>query len=153
MFVTFLYRIGEEKERYFGKIVWANMSDDHNGLDEEVRPYLLCGLNTYRESKGLPLLTYDGVAISTLSYSFEDRIPVYSTINDNMCFDFYMIVRNYSSCSKVETTTIVDGNNITMDKKHWCYDKYDDDDTADEEPNYVSDASDGNDNGDGEENA
>ena len=53
-FITFIYRIGNNTTTYFGKYVPDYVSDDHEGLDLEVRYVLVDGLNQYREKKGFP---------------------------------------------------------------------------------------------------
>ena len=54
MFITFIYKIG--KRTYYGKYVFSYMSDDHEGLDDEIRPLLLDGINRFRRQKGLSRL-------------------------------------------------------------------------------------------------
>ena len=49
--VTFLYRIGSNPKVYHGKYVCDYISDDHEGLDNEVLPDLLNGINIYRQKK------------------------------------------------------------------------------------------------------
>ena len=121
MFISFFYRIGEEKERYLGKIFFSCMSDDHDGLDVEVRPYLLSGLNSYREIHGLPILDDKDLQIAVISFSFEKVIPVYSTDDEIPGFDFYMRVKGGGDgdyYTNQEIKTYVNGKYIELCEKY-----------------------------------
>ena len=74
-FVTFIYKIG--KRTYYGKYIFNCMSDDHDGLDDQIRPLVLDGINRFRDQKGLTPLHY--VKIGILSFSVDDYIPCYSS--------------------------------------------------------------------------
>ena len=87
-FITFIYRIGKNKNLYYGKYVADYISDDHEGLDNEIKPIVIDGLNKYREQKNLPKLNKE-VIIGVLSFSINQYIPTYSTNNEIECFDFY----------------------------------------------------------------
>ena len=43
VFITFIYRIGDNDKTYFGKYNPTYLSDDHEGLDEEVKSCLVDG--------------------------------------------------------------------------------------------------------------
>lgn len=88
-FITFIYRIGNNPTPYFGKYVTDYVSDDHNGLDVEVKYILVDGLNQYREKRGFPKMDIRAVKIGILSFSRDEYIPVYSTKKEIQCFDFY----------------------------------------------------------------
>jgi hypothetical protein len=87
-FITFIYRIG--KRTYYGKCDMECISDDHEGLDDEVRPALMKGIAAFRAQQNLPPLT-DPIRIGILSLSFEHFIPVYSSEKEMEAFDFYHI--------------------------------------------------------------
>ena len=52
-FVTFIYRIGHNNKVFYGKYVCDYISDDHEGLDNEIIDIVICGINEYRKKKGL----------------------------------------------------------------------------------------------------
>ena len=89
-FITFIYKIGNNSKTYYGKYVTDYVSDDHEGLDSEVKYELINGINRYRNKKALPKL-HSKIHIGVLSFSSNEYIPVYSTKNEINCFDFYFI--------------------------------------------------------------
>ena len=48
-FITFIYKVGKSKKTYYGKYCSDYISDDHEGLDTEVKYSLLKGLKKYKE--------------------------------------------------------------------------------------------------------
>ena len=50
-FISFIYRVGKSKKTYYGKYCSDYISDDHEGLDTEVKYSLLKGLKKYNEEK------------------------------------------------------------------------------------------------------
>jgi len=86
-FITFIYRIG--RKTYYGKCDMY-VSDDHDGLDDKVRPILLDGIAAFRKKENLPALT-ETVRIGILSLSYGHVIPVYSSEKEIKAFDFYHI--------------------------------------------------------------
>jgi len=84
-FITFIYKIA--KRNYYGKYIFDYITDDHEGLDDEIRPLLLYGINLFRRQKGLLPLLY--IKIGILSLSIDSYIPCYSTDKEYECFDFY----------------------------------------------------------------
>lgn len=48
-FITFIYKVGKNNKTYYGKYCFEDMSDDHDGLDNEVKYILIKGLNEYRK--------------------------------------------------------------------------------------------------------
>lgn len=88
-FITFIYRLGNNKKTFYGKYVGCeNMSDDHEGLDKEIEPVIIDGINEYRKQKGLTKLKTN-VFIGVLSFSISDCIPIFSSDDEIKCFDFY----------------------------------------------------------------
>ena len=87
-FITFIYKVGRNYNTYYGKYCFDYISDDHEGLDNEVKDILIKGLNEYRKkNNGQKLKTK--IIIGILSYSSNKIIPTYSTDNEIKCFDFY----------------------------------------------------------------
>ena len=84
-FITFIYKI--DKRTFYGKYVVDFIIDDHEGLDEEIRPFVVEGINAYRKQKGQPPIT--DVKIGVLSFSVDAYAPCYSTEKEIECFDFY----------------------------------------------------------------
>ena len=48
-FITFIYKVGKNYKTYYGKYCFDYISDDHEGLDNEVKDILITGLNKYRK--------------------------------------------------------------------------------------------------------
>ena len=84
-FITFIYKVGKNKT-YYGKYCVDYISDDHDGLDNEVRYELIKGLNEYRKQKNIKKIK--SILIGVLSFSSDNIIPIYS-MNEKKCFDFY----------------------------------------------------------------
>jgi len=87
-FITFIYKVGKNNKTYYGKYCFDYISDDHEGLDDEVKYKLINALNKYRKKKNIPELK-SNIIIGILSFSSNDIIPTYSTDNEIKCFDFY----------------------------------------------------------------
>ena len=87
-FITFIYKVGKNHKRYYGKYCFNSISDDHEGLDNEVKDILIKGLNEYRKKNNIQELKYK-IIIGILSFSSNHIIPTNSTHNEIKCFDFY----------------------------------------------------------------
>ncbi len=87
-FITFIYKIGKNKHSYYGKYCFDQISDDHQGLDIEVKYILKKGLNLYRKKYNIQKIKYK-ITIGILSFSANTVIPTYSTHHEIKCFDFY----------------------------------------------------------------
>ena len=87
-FISFIYRIGNNPKVNYGKYFCETISDDHSGLDREVRSYLEHALHKYRIKRGLPELKAT-VHIGVMSLFFDNYIPSFSTKREIKCFDFY----------------------------------------------------------------
>jgi len=85
-FITFIYKVGNKK--YYGKYCFDFISDDHNGLDNEVKYILKQSINKYRKQNNLQRLK-SKIMIGILSFSSNESISIYSTKNEIKCFDFY----------------------------------------------------------------
>ena len=103
-FITFLYRIGKTKRAFYGKYVCDSMSDDHDGLDDEIKPTVITGINKYREQRGFTELPNKQLLIGILSYSTNECIPTYSSDKEIQCFDFY-----YKKYNLKENETYING--------------------------------------------
>lgn len=87
-FITFIYKIGKNPKTYYGKCCFDSISDDHCGLDNEVKYYLKKGINEYRKQKNIQKIK-SKIIIGVLSFSSNKIIPTYSTNDEIKCFDFY----------------------------------------------------------------
>lgn len=89
-FISFIYKVGKNNKIYYGKYCFDYISDDHLGLDREVKYKLIEGLNKYRKQKNLPeLKSKSKIKIGIMSYSSNNTIPTFSTKSEIKCFDFY----------------------------------------------------------------
>jgi len=88
-FITFIYKVGKNYKTYYGKYCFDYISDDHEGLDEEVKYILKKGLNEYRQKNNIKKLKSKHIIIGILSFSSNQIIPIYSSDNEIKCFDFY----------------------------------------------------------------
>lgn len=86
-FITFIYRFKGNPNTYHGKYCFDYISDDHEGLDIEVKYVLKTGLNLYRVTNDMPKVKK--LRIGIISYSSNEYIPTYSTEKEIKCFDFY----------------------------------------------------------------
>lgn len=86
-FITFIYKVGHSSKVYYGKYCTDYISNDHDGLDLEVRYSLIKGLNLYREKNNMPKVKK--ISVGIISCMIEYNVPIYSTPNEIKCFDFY----------------------------------------------------------------
>ena len=87
-FITFIYKVGKNPKTYYGKYCFDYISDDHEGLDNEVKYILKQSLNQYRKQNNENKIKLK-LMIGILSFSSNETIPTYSTNNEIKCFDFY----------------------------------------------------------------
>jgi hypothetical protein len=87
-FITFIYKVGKNPKTYYGKYCFDYISDDHEGLDNEVKYILKQSLNQYRKQNNENKIK-SKLMIGILSFSSNENIPTYSTNNEIKCFDFY----------------------------------------------------------------
>ena len=87
-FITFIYKIGKNPKTYYGKCCFDYISDDHEGLDNEVKYVLKQGINEYRKQHNIQKIK-SKIMIGILSLSANQIIPTYSTNDEIKCFDFY----------------------------------------------------------------
>jgi hypothetical protein len=87
-FITFIYKVGKNNKTYYGKYCADYVSDDHEGLDNEVKYILIHGLNTYRKQNNIQKIK-SKINIGILSFSSDIMVPTDSSKNEIKCFDFY----------------------------------------------------------------
>lgn len=92
-FITFIYKVGKNYKTYYGKYCFNYISDDHEGLDNEVKDILIEGLNEYRKKNNIQELK-SKIIIDILSFSSNNIIPTYSSDNEIKCFNFYYDYNN-----------------------------------------------------------
>jgi hypothetical protein len=99
MFVTFIYRICGNPTTCYGKFLSGWISDDHQGLDAEMKSVLVNAINRRRRRDVLQgsLLREEEVTLGILSVSYAESFPIYSTSEERFCFDFYYTDYGYSS--------------------------------------------------------
>ncbi len=97
-FITFIYKVGKSKKIYYGKYCSDYISDDHEGLDTEVKYSLLKGLKKYKDKNETKNEAKNEnqtpkkdikVIVGVLSFSSHKFIPTYSSENEMKCFDYY----------------------------------------------------------------
>jgi len=93
-FITFIYKVGKNPRTYYGKYCFDYISDDHEGLDNEVKYILEQSLNKYRTNNNKKIISK--LMVGILSFSSSKTTPTYSTDNEINCFDFYKIYNNYN---------------------------------------------------------
>ena len=94
MFITFIYKIGNRCNRpYYGKYCADYISDDHEGLDLEVKSSLIHGLCQYKKLNNICEMV-DEIFIGILSFSSDNAISTYSSDSEIQCFDFYRDYEN-----------------------------------------------------------
>lgn len=82
MFITFMFKLPNKPgQLFYGKYYTDYISDDHEGLDKEIKPYLLKGMNEFQ-------LSHE-VHIGVISVSDHNCISIHSTDEEIKCFDFY----------------------------------------------------------------
>ena len=66
-FITFIYKVGKNNKTYYGKYCFDHISDDHEGLDNEVKYILKKGLNEYSKKNNIQELK-SKIIIGVLSF-------------------------------------------------------------------------------------
>ena len=95
-FISFIYKLPNDRNTYYGKYLTDYISDDHEGLDLEVKDSLLFGLNQYRIQNNLPELDDSHIKIGVLSFCLDNYMPSNSSDAEIDCFDFYCIYSEYN---------------------------------------------------------
>ena len=113
-FITFYYSFGRNKKTpyFLGKYVDDYISDDHMGLDLVVRPTLLCGINAFREQKGLKKIKSKDLNISVIGFSSDvGAVPSYSSKRERKTFEFYHETYDFDR----HKATFINGKKIKID--------------------------------------
>jgi len=89
--ITFIFRINDDLTRGYGKICLDYLSDDHEGVDLEIKPQVRSVIDKYREKHSLPPITdlHLGVIGVTDEYcSFEEVniFDIYITYKCQYCY-------------------------------------------------------------------
>ncbi len=86
IFITFMFKFNNT--RYYGKYYTDNISPDHEGLDEVIKPYLIKGILLHYKQEDL-LEINDKLHIGIISVSHEKYIAIHSSNEERCSFDFY----------------------------------------------------------------
>lgn len=87
--ITFIYKLNNVNKTFYGKYIADYMSDDHEGLDNEMKIILLNEINKYRCSKNMKKLMDKNLSVGVLSCITNDNYLDYYSDNEIPCFDFY----------------------------------------------------------------
>jgi hypothetical protein len=102
MFITFIYKIKGIRKKFYGKYdSYHCMLYNNEGLDNEVKSVLVCGLNKYRSQKGMSIITDRQVTVGILSFCQESSALTWSTDYEIKCFDFYFQDSKFTSYGPV----------------------------------------------------
>jgi hypothetical protein len=96
--ISFIFRVDEDPTRMFGKICLEYLSDDHEGIDREIKYKIHNLLNAYRTRKLLPKIINLDIAVIGTTNEF-------STIEEKNMFDVYIYEHGYSSYNKCKKPT------------------------------------------------
>ena len=97
MYITFIFILPNGLKGYntdYGKYHTDDISPEHEGLDEVVKPYLLKGINEYYKfelkQKHIPEVDFkEQVPIGIMSVSNDTNISIHSSNEEKRVFDFY----------------------------------------------------------------
>jgi hypothetical protein len=107
-FITFIYKIDGDTNIYYGKYITDYISDDHEGLDIEVKTILIPELNNFRKNNNLSELDDESIIVGILGFCTDNYVPTYSTDHEMKAFNFYSIYRNYNY------QTYINGNLVDL---------------------------------------
>ena len=83
--ISFIYKLSDNLSKtYFGKICLPHLSDDHDGLDNEIKETVITCINLYRKSRGFGLV--QDVILGILGTTTE-----WSSFGERKMFDMYII--------------------------------------------------------------
>ena len=106
IFITFIFKLNNRT--FYGKYYTDYISDDHEGLDKEIKPYLLKGINEFQNLKLSQKV--ENVHIGIISVSDHNYISIHSTDEEIKCFDFYC--KNFTINHKISLTMYMFGKLI-----------------------------------------
>lgn len=104
--ITFIYKIKNINKTFYGKYVADYMSDDHEGLDCEIKYTLLHYINKFRTSKNMKKIQDKNVLVGIISCMTNDNYLDYYSPDEIECFDFY--VKKFK-----DTLVYINGQKIT----------------------------------------
>ena len=88
IFITFIFKMNNAT--YYGKYYTDTISPEHEGLDLEIRPYLIKGLSEYIKQEQNYFSEFkENVPIGIISVSSLNHISIHSSNEEINCFDFY----------------------------------------------------------------
>lgn len=112
MFITFIFNLPNYPgQTFYGKYYTDYISDDHEGLDEEIKPYLLQGIREYDKFEYLPEELKEKVSIGIISVSDHNSISIHSSDKERNCFDFYC--KKFTINHKISLTIYICGKLIS----------------------------------------
>lgn len=95
--ITFIYKIKHVNNTFYGKYITDYVSDDHEGLDKEIKYRVLDCINKYRASKNIKKLESKNFLVGVLSCTTNDNFLDYYSNQEIKCFDFYYKKINYNT--------------------------------------------------------
>jgi hypothetical protein len=88
MFITFIFKLPNNLgQTLYGKYYTDYIYDEHEGLDKEIKHYLLKGINEFQNLKLSQEV--ENIHIGIISVSDHNYISINSTDEEIKCFDFY----------------------------------------------------------------
>ena len=93
MFITFIFRLGESPETYYGKYVCEYVTScekENVCIDTYIRKIVIYGVDKYRLSRGFIPRDYS-VTVGILSICEENYIPFLFSDDETNCFDLYCV--------------------------------------------------------------
>jgi len=96
--ITFIFKLASRpNQAFYGKYYTDTISPEHEGLDVEIRPYLIKGISEYHRQdqiqKRINPLQFsefkENVPIGIISVSSLKHISIHSSNQEINCFDFY----------------------------------------------------------------
>jgi hypothetical protein len=125
--VSFIFRTDDDPTRMYGKIYLEYLSDDHEGIDHEIKYKIHNLLNAYRTRKLLPKIInlHIGVIGTTNEFSTDD---------EKTMFDVYIREHGYSHYNKCKRPTdfYCFGERFVETDIVYDYHSYDDENEDDE---------------------
>ena len=108
IFITFIFKLTNHPSKtFYGKYYTDNISPDHEGLDAEIKPYLLKGISEYQKIEQTQQLSSEEIKetvhIGIISVTNHKYISIHSTNDERNCFDFYCekFTINHTICLKM----------------------------------------------------
>ena len=89
--ITFIFKLASRpNQTFYGKYYTDTISPDHEGLDVEIRPYLIKGISEYIKQEQKYFSEFkENVPIGIISVSSLKHLSIHSSNEEINCFDFY----------------------------------------------------------------